>query len=666
MVGGSNQSGNMFDLIARVENIKIHSFDLNLPTTFTHHIQVYTKAGAYAGFEHDANSWTLEADLVVSGHGTGNRSPLGLNIFAAPIEISMGSSQAFYVTTTNIEQSLVYSIGTSAGSIFVENDHLQFSEGVGVVYPFSTNFGPRIFNGVISYSLDVSPSAFPTSMPSVAPSHNPSTWPSPSPADNPSIKPNFRPSYFPSIQPSSVPSAVPSLLPSIAPSEFPSIIPSADPSTPPTQVPSMLPTVYPSIASSMRPSLRPTTKPTIAPLWPTPSPSARPTTNKPSAFPSTIYPSSNPSFSPSLDPSALPSSEPSSLPTNIPSFFPMVYPSSKPSLVPSKYPTIFPTTEPINNPSDLPTWITSKSPTLFPTIDPTYYPSDLPTWISSKSPTLFPIIDPTHHPSDLSTWIPSEKPTTDRSNASYDPSIVPTFPPNTSFPTPEPSEMPFPKVVMMKTMRPSVAQSIVPSQMFSHAPSNIPTDQLKSVITSELVLHGTTVDDPNGHLNSTEIEVLEQDLEQFFRDHNDDPNVVVINVTVISQSAIGNFRAGLNGQARMTSYPVEVMFQVFCFASGDVDLDRMLLGLLDKYMGSLIGFIKKNIDFIDEVISFEMVESDHPSSAPSEVPTDGSTVDVSDGVAANTLAGVAAASVAAAAAAVCFLLCIILPSSVSS
>ncbi len=145
---GNSHRGNMFNLVAK-ENVVIRSFDAYPQSSTT--IEIYTRPGSYAGFETSSTGWTLIGSAPVTSTG-------GLVAVAVPVNIGIraGETQAFYVTT-NVTNgvNLNYTNGTSEGAVFTEDANLQFTEGVGLEYPFAQGtpaiYRPRVWNGRIHY-----------------------------------------------------------------------------------------------------------------------------------------------------------------------------------------------------------------------------------------------------------------------------------------------------------------------------------------------------------------------------------------------------------------------------------------------------------------------------------------------------------------------------------
>ncbi|MFK7741393.1 MAG: hypothetical protein AB8H80_13840 [Planctomycetota bacterium] len=158
--GGNGQSGNMFDIVAlNVDGVTIDYFDVNLdPGTWDLEVYKLTVPGPYQPSVNTAADWTLigsTTGVVSNGNNVPTQLPIGVCEF-----IPSGATQAFYVTVTN-GTSINYTNGGTTGDVFASNADLQFLEGAGLAYPFSSDFNPRVFNGTIYYRAGNDPSLCP-------------------------------------------------------------------------------------------------------------------------------------------------------------------------------------------------------------------------------------------------------------------------------------------------------------------------------------------------------------------------------------------------------------------------------------------------------------------------------------------------------------------------
>ena len=585
-MGGSFQAGNMFDLISK-QDIKIRSFDLHLTGTIEYDAQIYTKLGSFVDHTADSSSWGVLVDLIdIIGFGLGKRTPLGLDEFD-PVLMMNGSRRAFYITTvTQQELWLAYSVGTKEGAVFVEDNYLQFLEGIGIMYPFGTVFSPRIFNGAILYTIDIFPSGMPTSTPSFEPSayptrlpsFSPSTMPSKLPSVRPSSGPTFNPTTEPSITPFASPSGIPSLKPSYKPSQ------SQSPTLSPTVLPSVLPSMLPSSLPSLIPSSKPSGPPTFFPSSkPSLSPSHSPTydpSNIPSSLPSigkTTSPSDvqtipkittgrtpAPSFHPSMQPSLMPSQEPSSVPSMEPSYIPTLLPTSAPSLQPSNIPSKFPTQIPTVAPSLLPSDIPSKFPSHMPTVAPSLLPSNIPSKFPTQAPSLFPSDIPSFQPTVLVSEMPSAHPT--------------------DIPSSEPIVTQYPTgAIQYSTLYTLVLDS--PNRLMN----STEIDSFQISVNNFLQYYLTLIDSPLEVLGVT---ILNQTLKQDYS----------IFVSSPSSSDVRLLRKMQNGISSFV-YSLDVLIEVACRAPSGFDLDGALQNIFDENVEGLIAFIDSGyFEEIDSIV----------------------------------------------------------------
>lgn len=110
---------------------------------------MFVKVGDYRGYESKPEDWTLVQDIEFVSEGDDKLSLLPL--LPNPIVVDAGEMVSFYLTL--ITPDLKYTNGNSEENIFASNEDLEFYEGVGKVFPFAGTFRPRIFNGIIRYTV---------------------------------------------------------------------------------------------------------------------------------------------------------------------------------------------------------------------------------------------------------------------------------------------------------------------------------------------------------------------------------------------------------------------------------------------------------------------------------------------------------------------------------
>ncbi|MBL4655690.1 MAG: T9SS type A sorting domain-containing protein [Bacteroidia bacterium] len=146
-VGGNGHNGNMFDITA-IDAITITQFEGNLDGV-SGIIKIYYKAGTYQGSETNPLAWTFIDSVSVTSNGIGVPTVIPL---AVNVAIPAGQTYAFYITGNNTGGlDLDYTNGTLEGAVYTSNANLEIKEGLGVAYPFGSNFSPRIWNGIVQY-----------------------------------------------------------------------------------------------------------------------------------------------------------------------------------------------------------------------------------------------------------------------------------------------------------------------------------------------------------------------------------------------------------------------------------------------------------------------------------------------------------------------------------
>ncbi|HXH18330.1 MAG TPA: S8 family serine peptidase, partial [Chitinophagales bacterium] len=142
--GSTAQNGNMFDVTA-LNTVKILSFKGHFSGTID--FEIYYKPGSHVGYENNAAAWNLIGSATgTNSNGMNSATPIPIPI---NIIIPAGETYAFYITGT--DGSMRYSFGTAVGNTASQDANIIIREGTSNVYPFSSVFSPRIWNGEISY-----------------------------------------------------------------------------------------------------------------------------------------------------------------------------------------------------------------------------------------------------------------------------------------------------------------------------------------------------------------------------------------------------------------------------------------------------------------------------------------------------------------------------------
>lgn len=159
---GSN--GNMFRVQAKQE-LLITQMDLHLEDNGQ--VEIFVKDGTYDGFTSSSAGWkSIHIETVNYAAPVGQFTTL--SAFANLVRLEAGETKSFYVRTAN---GVKYTNGVSESNVYVENDDLRIFEGIGV-RDFGATFSPRVWNGVVRYSLvpdaGPPPTALPTSQPTTS------------------------------------------------------------------------------------------------------------------------------------------------------------------------------------------------------------------------------------------------------------------------------------------------------------------------------------------------------------------------------------------------------------------------------------------------------------------------------------------------------------------
>ena len=135
--------GTMFDIRATNE-VQITSFEIRAQNQGKYlNAHIFAKQGGRSGFERDKNAWTHIQSARIQSRGESELTPLPK--LPNAIVVPPGSTRAFYITLET--NDLVH----TSGFLKVSDSNLLASEGIGVAYPFSNSYSPRIWSGIINY-----------------------------------------------------------------------------------------------------------------------------------------------------------------------------------------------------------------------------------------------------------------------------------------------------------------------------------------------------------------------------------------------------------------------------------------------------------------------------------------------------------------------------------
>ena len=138
----------MFDLVVKDRRLNIVAIDIHIDSSSSETFEMYVRNGSFEKVSRHPGAWThhMTSDIVGTGYGV----PLNIQL-SESLVLDAGMTKAFYLTLQSAR--MIYSIGTSIGNVFIENNHLMILEGVGKLYLFRNNFADRVFNGAIYYSV---------------------------------------------------------------------------------------------------------------------------------------------------------------------------------------------------------------------------------------------------------------------------------------------------------------------------------------------------------------------------------------------------------------------------------------------------------------------------------------------------------------------------------
>lgn len=142
---GNGNTGAMFNIVPS-QSCKITFFDVLLNGA-SDSVSIYRYAGNFSGHEGIFEDWTLVGTvfMTLTTQDSLYRIPIYVNHELVP-----GDTVAYYITGhSNI--SVDYTDGTTENAVFSQDSYMKILEGVGIVYPFSDVFTPRILNMVVNY-----------------------------------------------------------------------------------------------------------------------------------------------------------------------------------------------------------------------------------------------------------------------------------------------------------------------------------------------------------------------------------------------------------------------------------------------------------------------------------------------------------------------------------
>jgi copper(I)-binding protein len=144
-VTDNGNDGNIFEITA-LEDFTLKSFYTNCEGSGGW--EVYYRNGSYSGFTTSLNDWILLDSMAIVCNGSDDTTAIPLPVY---MDIDAGQTVSFYITGTATGAAINYFDGTSEGAIYENYGAFVIKEGLGVAYPLSSTFTPRVFSGGIDY-----------------------------------------------------------------------------------------------------------------------------------------------------------------------------------------------------------------------------------------------------------------------------------------------------------------------------------------------------------------------------------------------------------------------------------------------------------------------------------------------------------------------------------
>lgn len=154
LTAGNSNAGIMFDIVAKAEDLMITGFDLNLASTGTKTISLYTRNTMATASSGSSSGWTLVASSQVSSSGSGNATFWDIPDFA----LNAGETKGLYILITDPPVNSggrIHFYDTGApGLVQAQDAQLQVLTGYGSGGGFSYYSG-RSFSGAVRYNYNL-------------------------------------------------------------------------------------------------------------------------------------------------------------------------------------------------------------------------------------------------------------------------------------------------------------------------------------------------------------------------------------------------------------------------------------------------------------------------------------------------------------------------------
>ncbi len=164
----ANQNSIMFDLVCtNTVGVTIQNFDFHLAPG-VHTIEIWMVTGTfggvtnftYVGNETSSANWTLMGTATVTSNGNNVATPVPINVnhYMAPTE-----QRGFYMADTT--GRMRYTGGAVSGTVFTGDANVDLLVGLSMLYPWGSQFGPRVFNTNMVYFVGNPPAEFQVNSP---------------------------------------------------------------------------------------------------------------------------------------------------------------------------------------------------------------------------------------------------------------------------------------------------------------------------------------------------------------------------------------------------------------------------------------------------------------------------------------------------------------------
>jgi hypothetical protein len=242
----------LFDIKAKTDLI-IYGLDINLATSTSQSILVYTKSGSFSGYEYDESAWDLVLNSTIVGSGADNPTSVLMEGWN-PVIVPNGEKQSFYIMMEKaVIRYSMYEAGVDR-MYYINHDLIVYGKGCAKRMGWDGGLVCyRTFNGGVLYAKGTEavevmagnivglPTVSPTVVSAVI-----CCWPLVCEIYA-TLTSHYNTHHFHSIQ-SAVPTPSPTKMPTMKPTtQSPTASPTTAPTKNPTRKPTTMPTLSPQI-----------------------------------------------------------------------------------------------------------------------------------------------------------------------------------------------------------------------------------------------------------------------------------------------------------------------------------------------------------------------------------------------------------------------------------